>query len=50
MKEAVFKPVHSDDVSRAVAHVLANGVTGHFSLRGGEELTIKQLVQLIEKS
>ena len=50
MKEAVFKPVHSDDISRAVEHVLANGVSGHFSLRGGEELTIKQLVQLIEKS
>lgn len=50
MKEAVFKPVHSDDVSRAVAHVLANGVSGHYSLRGGEEFTIKQLVQLIEKS
>jgi uncharacterized protein YbjT (DUF2867 family) len=50
ISEAKFRPVHSEDVASAVAHVLNNAGHGHFSLRGSQEVSLKQLVNLIEKS
>lgn len=49
-ESAKFRPVHSDDVASAVAHVLSNAGHGHYSLRGSQEVTLRQLVNLVEKA
>jgi hypothetical protein len=50
LTEARFKPISAVDVGSAVAHKLLNGGHGHFALRGDKELTIKELVGLIEQA
>ena len=49
-KDAAFRPVHSEDVASAVAHVLSNAGHGHYSLRGSQEVTLDKLVNMIEKA
>ena len=47
---AQFKPLHQDDLHRAVSTGLDSGLKGQFALRGGDSIDIKSLLGLIEKS
>jgi len=47
---AKFSPIHYEDLARAIAHKLENAGHGQFAVRGEEELSIKQLVNVIEKA
>ena len=48
--EAKFKPVHQGDVTRAVSQALDTGLTGQFAVSGTEEVSVRQLLNLVEKS
>lgn len=50
LSDATFNPISAQDVASAVAHKLVNGGHGHFALRGEKELTIKQIVGIIERA
>jgi uncharacterized protein YbjT (DUF2867 family) len=45
-----FKPVHSDDVANAVAHMIANPGHGQFALQGDKSVSLAEIVNLIEKA
>lgn len=47
---AKFAPVHHADVAKAVANRLEAGATGHWAVRGNEEYSIKQIMNMIEAS
>lgn len=47
---ALFKPLHQDDLLRAVSMGLDKKLSGQFALRGGDQIDIKSLLGLIEKS
>ena len=48
-EDAIFRPIHKSDVIKAVSHQLsADGTPGHFSLHGGNEHSIKQILSLVE--
>jgi len=49
-KEANFKPIHHDDVTRAVAHAMEHPIHDQFKVRGEEKISIKALLNLIEQS
>lgn len=49
-QNANFMPVHHADVTRAVAHAMENPTHGQFSVRGDEKLSIKNLLNLVEKA
>lgn len=49
-KDVQFKPVHANDVASAVAHVLANPGHGQHALRGNQEISLAELVNLVEKA
>lgn len=43
-----FNPIHSDDVSSAVAHLLENPTHGQFALQGNKAISLAELVNLVE--
>ena len=47
---ANFRPVHHDDVIRAVAHAMANPQHGQFKVRGADKVSITDLLHLVERS
>lgn len=47
-KECKFRPIHHDDVTRAVAHAIENPVHDQFKVRGDEKVSIKDLLRMIE--
>lgn len=49
-EKACFNPVHQSDVARAVVAASENGMRGHFAVRGDQEATMRQLMDLIESS
>lgn len=48
--DAKFKPVHSGDLANAVAKAMDTGRAGQFAVRGSEEVSIRQLLNLVEDS
>lgn len=46
----MFKPVHQDDLTRAVATSMEGRMTGQYGLRGSDEVSAQQLMNLVEKS
>mmetsp|Transcript_20885 Transcript_20885/g.25648 ORF Transcript_20885/g.25648 Transcript_20885/m.25648 type:complete len:308 (-) Transcript_20885:184-1107(-) len=48
--DAKFKPVHHADLTRAIERSMSAGLTGQFAVRGTEEVTSRQLLNLVEKS
>ena len=49
-EDAKFKPVHNGDLARAVAMAMDTGKAGQFALRGSEEVSIRELMNLVEAS
>ena len=49
-EDAKFKPVHHDDLTRAVSQSIDGSITGQYALRGAEEVSIVQLLNMVEKS
>lgn len=47
---ALFKPVHAEDLSKAVDNKLTNGGNGHFAVRGNDEISIKDFLNVVEKA
>ena len=48
---AKFRPVHHDDLSTAVAHLLKTPLDSqHLQIRGSEEFSVKDLVNMVEKA
>lgn len=47
---AKFMPVHHADLTRAVSKAMESGSKGQFALRGSSEVTIRELLSLIENS
>ena len=47
---AKFMPVHHGDLTQAVATSLSSKLTGQFAVRGNEEVSSLQLLNLVEKS
>jgi hypothetical protein len=45
-----FNPIHSEDVSSAVAHLLENPGHGQFALQGDKAISLAELVNLVEKA
>lgn len=45
-----FNPVHSDDVARAVSHLMSNPAHGLWALQGKDQVSMRELVGLVEKS
>ena len=46
--DASFKPVHKNDVVKAVSHQLSSSAHGHFGLSGSSEHSIKQILGMVE--
>jgi len=49
-EKARFSPVHQSDVARAVAASMDNGLKGHFAVRGDQNVSMRQLMDLVESS
>jgi len=49
-ESAKFKPVHHADLARAVATSMEKSLSGQFAVRGTEEVSSRQLLNLVEKS
>lgn len=47
---AKFKPVGQSDLTKAIASSMDSNLTGQFALRGSEEVSSRQLLNLIEQS
>jgi len=47
---AKFKPVHQADLVRAIERSMEGGLAGQFAVRGSEEVSSRQLLNLVEKS
>ena len=45
---AKFKPVGQSDLTKAIASSMDSNLTGQFALRGSEEVSSRQLLNLIE--
>ena len=45
-----FRPVHTDDLAVAVSKALEDSRPGRFTLSGPEQLTLKEIVNIVEKS
>ena len=48
--QAMFKPVHHGDLANAVAKAMDTGRTGQYALRGSTEVSIRELMHLVEAS
>ena len=50
--EAKFRPVHSTDLASAVASAMGDSasLSGQYALRGNTELSIRELLNLVEES
>ena len=46
----LFAPIHTDDVAAAVGKALSSGSSGAYSLSGSEELTLRGVLDMIERS
>ena len=46
----MFKPVHDGDLANAVAKAMDTGRTGQYALRGSTEVSIRELMHLVEAS
>lgn len=49
-KECKFRPVHHDDVTRAVAHAMEHPIHDQLKVRGEEKISIKDLLRMVEQS
>ena len=49
-EKASFKPVHQDDLVAAITQVGTRGLTGQWAVRGSQEVTAKQLLNMVEQS
>jgi hypothetical protein len=49
-EDAKFKPVHHSDLTKAIATSMDGGVTGQHALRGADEVSVRELLSLIENS
>ncbi len=50
MHDGHVSPIHSGDLSAAVAHILENAGHGQYAAQGNEAITMRNLVQLISQS
>jgi hypothetical protein len=49
--QASFRPIHTDDIGRAIAHVQKNGTMhGQHAIRGTEEHKLMQIILMIEQA
>ena len=48
--DAKFKPVHQGDLTNAVNTALQSGRSGQFALRGSTEVSVRELLNLVESS
>ena len=49
-EDAKFMPVHHSDLSSAVSQAMDSGCKGQFALRGNTEVSIRELLSLVETS
>lgn len=47
--DAKFKPVHHADLTQAVSTAMERGLSGQFAVRGSEEVSARDLMNLVEK-
>ena len=45
---ASFKPISQNDLTKAIALSVDNGMSGQFAVRGNEEVSIGQLLNMVE--
>ena len=48
-EDAKFKPVSQTDLVRAITSARDTGLTGQWAVRGDQEVSVKQLLQMIER-